>query len=280
MNTRSTMMRAGWLATGVLLLAACSSCRNGAGSGETTSAPPVENNSAAANAPVTTSVGESAAADKPLAAGGKQPAAAAEAQPGASPGAARTWSFDENAAAGAPPSGFSFGRTGEGREGKWVVRAEASAPSGANVLAQVDSDGTDYRFPVAWANEPSLRDVELRVRCKQVSGKVDQACGVVFRLRDANNYYLTRANALEGNVRLYYVKDGHRQQIASYSGKVASGAWHSVRVAAQGDHIQVWFDDAKAIDQHDKTFTDAGKVGLWTKADSVTYFDDLSVKPQ
>ena len=90
---------------------------------------------------------------------------------------------------------------------------------------------------------------------------------------------MTRANALEGNVRLYFVKDGHRQQIATHSGKVTSGAWHDYRVVARGDHFEVFWDGAKVIDQHDPTFVEAGKVGLWTKADSVTYFDDLSAKP-
>jgi len=192
--------------------------------------------------------------------------------------AVRSWNFDDTAD-GASPNGFSFGRTGEGREGKWVARTEAGAPSGAKVLAQVDADGTDYRFPVAWANEPVLRDLDLRVRCKPVSGKVDQACGLVFRLRDANNYYLTRANALESNVRLYFVKDGHRQQIASWSGRVTSRAWHELHAVAKGDHIEVFWNGVKVIDLRDGTFQDAGKVGVWTKADSVTYFDDLRVEP-
>lgn len=147
------------------------------------------------------------------------------------------------------------------------------------MLAQTDADSTDDRFPVAFADKPTLRDLELSVRCKPVSGAVDRACGLVFRLKDANNYYVTRANALEGNVRLYYVKNGHRQQIATFSGNVAAGAWHEYRVVARGDHFEVYWDNAKVIDQHDQTFGDAGKIGLWTKADSVTYFDDLTVKP-
>jgi hypothetical protein len=191
---------------------------------------------------------------------------------------ARTWDFDSDAA-GSPPSGFTFGRTGQGRDGKWLVRPEAEAPSGSNVLAQTDADTTDYRFPVAWANEPTLADLELSVRCKPVSGEVDEACGLVFRLRDANNYYLTRANAAENNVRLYFVRDGRREQIASWNSKVTRGVWHPFRVRVQGDHAEVFWDATKVLDHHDKTFSDAGKVGVWTKADSVTEFDDLSVKP-
>jgi hypothetical protein len=124
----------------------------------------------------------------------------------------------------------------------------------------------------------SQRDVDVRVRCKPVSGKVDEACGLVFRLRDADNYYLTRANALENNVRLYFVKGGRREQIASYSGKVTAGTWHELRATAVGDHLEVSWDGSKVVDHHDQTFPDAGSVGVWTKADSVTYFDDLSIQ--
>jgi hypothetical protein len=187
------------------------------------------------------------------------------------------WTFDTDAA-GSAPTGFSFGRTGDGRDGKWIVRAEPNAPSGANVLVQSDADSADYRFPVAFANEPVLRDLDLGVRCKPVSGSVDQACGMVFRLKDANNYYVTRANALENNVRLYSVKSGKRQQIAGWNGTVKTGVWHAHRAVARGDHFEVYWDGAKIIDQADKTFGEAGKIGLWTKADSVTYFDDLTVK--
>jgi hypothetical protein len=114
------------------------------------------------------------------------------------------------------------------------------------------------------------------VSCKPVSGKGDQGCGLVWRYRDANNYYLTRANALEDNVRLYHVKDGRRIQFASWNGKVASGRWHSLRVDAKGDRFEVYFDGQKVLDAKDSTFAEAGSVGVWTKADSVIQFDDLS----
>ncbi len=192
--------------------------------------------------------------------------------------APKRWTF-EGDRVGTGPTGFSFGRTGSGRVGHWVVLADKGAPSGANVLAQVDADETDYRFPIAIANEPVLRDLRLSVRCKPVSGKVDQACGLVFRDRDENHYYLARANALENNVRLYHVVDGRRRQIAGWNGRVSGGAWHELRVDARGDHLEVFWDGQKVLDAHDQTFRDAGKVGVWTKADSVTYFDDLSVAP-
>jgi hypothetical protein len=180
---------------------------------------------------------------------------------------------------GAPPQGFSFGRTGKGAPGKWVVQAVDSAPSGKNVLVQTDADTTDYRFPIAYTG-PDLKDLRLTVKCKPVSGKGDQGCGLIFRLKDADNYYVTRANALEDNVRLYHVVKGDRRQFAGWNGKVATGKWHELAVEAQGDHFQVFFNGQKVIDAHDKTFSDAGKFGVWTKADSVIQFDDLTATPK
>jgi hypothetical protein len=194
---------------------------------------------------------------------------------GMSVGSAETWNFDANVVGG-PPQQFSFDLTGNGRPGRWVVQAAGDAPSAGNVLAQLDTDDTDYRFPVAVADDVKFGDVVATVRCKPVSGKVDQACGLMFRYQDENNYYLTRANALEDNVNLYHVKDGKRRTIIGWRGKVASGTWHELGIEARGDHIVVSFDGSKVIDTHDQTFTQSGKVGVWTKADSVTYFDDLT----
>ena len=190
----------------------------------------------------------------------------------------KTWDFQGDKVDEAP-AGFSFGTTGQGRPGKWVVRGDPSAPAGDHVLAQVDADDTDNRFPVAVADTPVLKDLRVDVRCKQVSGKTDQACGVLFRYQDENNYYLTRANALEDNVNLYHVVKGRRRQLKGWSGKVAPNTWHALAVEARGDHFLVFFDGKPVIDAKDDTFKDAGKVGLWTKADSVTHFDALSVKP-
>jgi hypothetical protein len=132
-----------------------------------------------------------------------------------------------------PPAGFTFGKTGSGRGGRWLVKDDKDAPSGAHVLAQVDSDSTSYRFPIAVAEELSLRDFRLAVRCNPMSGKVDQACGLVFRYRDENNYYVVRANALENNVRLYYVRSGERHQLADWKGPVSSRMWHELRATCQ-----------------------------------------------
>jgi hypothetical protein len=189
----------------------------------------------------------------------------------------RKWDF-ESAAVDQPPAGFSFGRTGSGRPGRWLIKAEKDAPSGVHVLAQLDTDSTSYRFPIAVAEELSLRDFRLAVRCKPISGKVDQACGVVFRYRDENNYYVVRANALENNVRLYYVRNGDRRQFADWNGPVSSRMWHALSVNANGDLCEIFWDGKKVVEARDKTFSEPGGIGLWTKADSVTYFDDLIVE--
>ena len=204
-----------------------------------------------------------------------EPATAATPPPASGP--PTTWSFDGDAV-DEPPGGFVFGQTGDGPPGVWQVRAEKDAPSGGKVLAQLDTDRTDGRFALAVASAPELVDVSVTVRCMPVSGAVDQACGLVARYRDADNYLLTRANALESNIRLYFVKDGERQQIASWNGQVTN-AWHDYRFDVRGDHLEVYWDGARVLDHHDDTFRDAGKVGLWTKADSVTYFDDLAAQP-
>src|ERR1700750_1764931 len=139
-------------------------------------------------------------------------------------GNVKTWSFAADEV-DHPPTGFSFAKTGQGRPGKWVVRAEPGPSGEGRVLAQIDTDDTDYRFPLAVADEPAVKDLHLEVSCKPVSGKSDQAGGLVFRYQDENNYYLTRANALEDNVRLYRVVGGQRRQFAGWNGKVAGTTW-------------------------------------------------------
>jgi hypothetical protein len=186
------------------------------------------------------------------------------------------YNFDGDSV-GQMPSKFHSARTGQGSESTWAVMADPGAPSRPNVVAQTSTDKTDYRFPLLIADEGSFRDLDLSVKFKAVSGSVDQAGGLVFRLKDANNYYIVRANALEDNYRLYHVVNGRRSQFAGANFKVTSGEWHELRVEAAGNKIVCYYDGAKKIETIDSTFKDAGKVGLWTKADSITYFDDLKV---
>ena len=196
--------------------------------------------------------------------------------PQQSAGASFTYNFDSDAVGTLPPK-FHGARTGKGAEGKWVVMTDPTAPSKPNVVAQTSTDTTDYRFPLLISDEGNFKDLELSVRFKAVSGEVDRAGGLVFRLKDANNYYIVRANALEDNYRLYHVVAGNRRQFAGANFKVTSGEWHELRVESVANKIICYYDGAKKIEATDDTFKEAGKVGLWTKADSVTYFDDLKV---
>jgi len=215
--------------------------------------------------------------EKPPAAPAGQPKAAVE-QPAPlqAGGQHLIYNFDGDAA-GQMPARFHSARTGQGSESKWAVMADPSAPSKPNVVGQTSTDKTDYRFPLLIADEGSFRDLDISVKFKAVSGSVDQAGGLVFRLKDADNYYVVRANALEDNYRLYHVVNGRRVQFAGANFKVSSGAWHELRVELNGNKFTCYFDGAKKIEASDETFKDAGKIGLWTKADSVTYFDDLTV---
>lgn len=188
---------------------------------------------------------------------------------------ATKWTFDDGDA-GEAPKGFSFGRTGKGAPGTWVVRDAADGKG--RVLAQTSDDSTDYRYPLAVVDAPIVADVSLSVRFRPVSGKVDQAGGLVFRYTDPNSYYVVRANALEDNCRIYHVVGGKRVQFGDKSVKVASDKWHTLKVIAQGNTFHVWLDGESLIEATDDTIKGAGKVGVWTKADSVTEFDDLDLE--
>jgi hypothetical protein len=187
--------------------------------------------------------------------------------------------------AGEPPKGFSTALTGQGKAGVWVVMKDDASPGQGNVLAQTDADATGYRFPLCVYDGVTAKDADISVKFKPVSGKKDQAAGIVWRYRDKDNYYIVRANALENNVVLYKVQNGKREDLPlkgegrTYGKKAAvqKNQWSELRVTAKGNLFTVWLNGQKLYEVEDGTFTDAGKVGLWTKADSVTYFDDLKV---
>ena len=178
--------------------------------------------------------------------------------------------FDE-AKPGELPSTWTGTKTGKG-EPKWAIVTDDAAPSKPNVLKQ--SGEADY--PVAFKNDTSLKDGFVEVKFKPVSGQEDQAGGVVWRAKDADNYYLARANALEGNVRIYHFVKGKRTQFKGANLPVASGEWHTLRVNFSGNQFAVLFNGKELFTAEDGTIQDAGKVGVWTKADSVTLFDDFA----
>ncbi len=188
-----------------------------------------------------------------------------------------TVNFDKFEAEKLPPD-FSTALTGGGGPVTWVVKVDASAPSSGNVLVQTSTDQTGYRFPLCIYDPFRAKDVEVSVKFKAVAGKIDRAAGLVVRFQDKDNYYITRANALEDNVNLYKVVKGSRKQFAGVKAKVSSGEWHTLKLEVKGKHFEVFFDDKLLFEAEEETFKEAGKVGLWTKADSITYFDDLKIK--
>jgi 3-keto-disaccharide hydrolase len=183
---------------------------------------------------------------------------------------ADTVNFDD-LPTGAPPPGWTATQTGKG-EAKWAVVADASAPSKPNVLKQ----SGEATFPVCFKNDTSLKDGFVEVKFKPVSGKEDRAGGLVWRCQDADNYYVARANALEDNVTIYHVIKGRRTSFKNTDTKVASGVWHTLRVEFEGNQFTVILDGKQVIAASDDSFMEPGKVGVWTKADSVTLFDDFS----
>jgi 3-keto-disaccharide hydrolase len=178
--------------------------------------------------------------------------------------------FDK-AEAGKPPNGWTATQTGTGRA-IWAVVQDDTAPSKPNVLKQ----SGQATYPVCLKDDTSLKDGFVEVKFKAISGREDQAGGLVWRAKDANNYYIARANALENNVTIYHTINGRRTETKRARMTVASNQWHTLRVDFQGNHFTVTFNGQKALEWDDETFKDAGKVGVWTKADSVTEFDDFS----
>ena len=188
------------------------------------------------------------------------PSAPASASPG-------SWTFDGDAASGVPAGAEVF-------SGSWVVRAEADAPSKPNALCQVG----DTEFPAIALGSSVYGDLTVSLRFKPISGKVDQAAGIIFRIQDRNDYYIIRANVLESNVNLYKYAGARRSGIKDGGAKVAVGQWQELRLEVSGDRLRGFLNGQLIVEATDSTYK-AGRVGLWTKADSVTCFDDVVVTP-
>jgi hypothetical protein len=180
----------------------------------------------------------------------------------------------DSSAPGTLPEGWKAGVTGAGAP-RWSVEHDATAPSAPNVLKQSGHGA----FP--WCvKDASIADGFVEVKFKPVSGREDQAGGVVWRWKDGDNYYVARANALENNVSLYYTERGSRKTIKYVDAPVAANAWHTLRVEFSGTRIKVILDGIARIDLDDRRIAGAGAVGVWTKADSVTLFDDFTFAAQ
>jgi hypothetical protein len=187
------------------------------------------------------------------------------AQAGAVPAGEKTWDF-EGAAVNATPEGISA------EVGTWKVVA---ADGGRALMQQSEGDKPVYN--IALVGAPEAKDVDLAVRFLAVSGEIDRGGGLVWRAKDAKNYYVARYNPLEDNLRLYTVVDGKRTQLRSADVPHSAG-WHTLRVTMKGDQIACCYDGKKSLEARDSTFPDAGRIGLWSKADARTQFDDLTLR--
>ncbi|SPE41666.1 conserved exported hypothetical protein [Candidatus Sulfopaludibacter sp. SbA3] len=192
----------------------------------------------------------------------------------------RVVNFDTCPLGKAPP-GWTVAMTNRGVAPQWQILKDQTAPTQPYVLAQTSHDPNDTRYPLAIFDGIYVQNGDVSVRLKPVSGQEDRAGGVIWRYRDANNYYLVRANALTKNVALYKVENGHITQISALvPHEIPSNAWSILKVSVRGNRFQVFVNHRRILQGQDNTFRGAGKVGLWTVADSVTYFDDFRVYPK
>jgi len=180
---------------------------------------------------------------------------------------------------GKAPSGWTVAKTGKGEGSVWKVVADDTAPSKKGLVLAQTAESPSSLYNLCIVDDTNARDVEIRVAFKAVRGDADQGGGIVWRYQDANNYYIARMNPLEDNYRLYKVVAGKRIQLDTKEKlKVPVGEWHVLKIRQQGDQIECFLDDQKHLSVRDDTFTKAGKVGLWTKADAQTYFDALEIR--
>ncbi len=187
-------------------------------------------------------------------------------------GKGQIWSFEKDEAGG-PPAGFEFAVTAKKQPGKWIIVKDGDN----QVLAQVDRDKTERRFAMALVNN-SYKDLKISVKAKPIAGDVEMVAGLVWRYKDADNYYVARWNA--DSVRVDRVVQGERQLMTPSEIKITLPAkvWHTLTVEHRGEDIKVFVGKEKVFEGKDNAYTDAGRTGVWIKADSLTYFDDLTVE--
>lgn len=179
---------------------------------------------------------------------------------------------------GPAPTDFIQALKGEGKPVLWEIRPEPTARSGQKVLAQTSTEEVDVRSPLLLCSDLATRNVAVSVFFKPVSGKINQTAGIVARYQDQDHFYVVYADALENTVRLYKVNNEIQQPLGSAHTQVATGEWHWMQLAVRDSHFQVSYDGVSLFEAEDNTYKEAGRVGLSTKSDSVTIFDDLYVK--
>lgn len=187
------------------------------------------------------------------------------------------WTFDTEQV-GKTPEGLLIKQNNPTTAlGKWTVEADPAAPSKPNVLSLKTENG-NATFNLAIIEKVKAKDVDVSVKLRGNTGEEDQGGGLMWRVKDENNYYVCRINPLENNYRVYKVVDGKRKQIQSANCETPTGKWFTVRAAMVGDQITCYVDGKKLLDVKDETFKEAGMIGLWTKADASSSFDDLVVR--
>jgi hypothetical protein len=190
---------------------------------------------------------------------------------------APAWNFDREEP-GTLPREFSIGTMFDGRPaGDWQVLATDRAKSPPHVLAQLMGKGAEHAYKLALIKEVIAADLNLEVSFLPIQGRADMGGGLIWRAVDDRNYYLARANPLEQNIRVYRVVKGVRHLLENFNQTITLKQWHTVRVTHQGCRVNIYYDDKQVLDLCDKTFR-AGMIGLWTKSDAVTYFDDLQLQ--
>ena len=187
----------------------------------------------------------------------------------------RQWAFDKEKV-GAVPDGWRAGETnGNSKPGKWEIVGDGSAPTPPNAVALSRTENSGRTYNLLLAEKTSFRDVEIRIKVRANDGREDQGGGPIWRAKDERNYYIARWNPLEDNFRVYYVKEGIRKQIGSARVHLDAKGWHQIRIRNVGDKIIAEIDGKSLIEVTDSTFKDTGMIGLWTKADAATAFDDV-----
>ena len=193
------------------------------------------------------------------------------------PESVSTWNFDGDPQGQLPPK-FVVGTFFDGRPaGDWKVITTSKALSPPNVLAQLREKGAEHNYNLVLVEDTNATDLDLSVSFLPISGKADMGGGLIWRAKDDRNYYLTRANPLEQNIRVYHVVNGVRKMLKNHDEIIDVRKWHRLRVVNEGCRIQIFYDDKPIFDLCDHTFKH-GRIRLWTKSDAVTYFDDLKLQ--
>jgi uncharacterized membrane protein YkoI len=188
--------------------------------------------------------------------------------------------FDKDATGKLPEGWKAEGTNQKGPVATWQVTADPTAPSKPNALALTASThGSSGTFNICWTDHVRFQDGTIELSLRPESGAEDQGGGPIWRVKDKDNYYICRANPLESNFRVYYVKDAVRKQLASAKLDIPSNKWHTIKIEQHGSHIVCSFDGQRLLEADDNTLPEAGGIGLWTKSDAVTAFDNLNVTP-